>query len=135
MWELQQVLPVSHLLCAASNLNIFSIGIDVSDGFLVREVGSPSPASGLLPIDVDKAVWLVEPRRTTSVQKFSGTLAHPNWEDHLGLTLIAFTHCIYDTSDKELVLADIQGEVNFQLVKLPSCAMWLTVLCRISNVY
>ncbi|KIM35059.1 hypothetical protein M413DRAFT_79793 [Hebeloma cylindrosporum] len=86
-----------------------STGIDVSDGFLVRKLGSPSPASGLPPMEFDKAVWLVEPRRTTSVQKFSGTLAHPNREDELGLTLIAFTHFIYDTSDKELVLADIQG--------------------------
>ena len=34
----------------------------------------------------------------------------------LGLTLIAFTHFIYDTSNKELVLADIQGGVKFQLI-------------------
>ena len=110
------MLTISFLLSAASKIYIFSLGIDVSDGFLVREIGSPSPASGLQPVDVDKAVWLVEPRRTTSVQKFSGTLAYPNWEDELGLTLIAFTHFIYDTSDKELVLADIQGEVKFQLI-------------------
>lgn len=69
-------------------------------------------------MEFDKAVWLVEPRRTTSVQKFSGTLAHPNREDELGLTLIAFTHFIYDTSDKELVLADIQGKVDFQLIEV-----------------
>ena len=110
------MLTISFLLSAASKIYIFSLGIDVSDGFLVREIGSPSPASGLQPVDVDKAVWLVEPRRTTSVQKFSGTLAYPNREDELGLTLIAFTHFIYDTSDKELVLADIQGEVKFQLI-------------------
>lgn len=79
----------------------------------MREIGIPSPASGLQPVDIDKAVWLVEPRRTTSVQKFSGTLAHPNREDELGLTLIAFAHFIYDTSDKEFVLADIQGVVEF----------------------
>jgi len=110
------VLSISFLLSAASKIYIFSLGIDVSDGFLVHEIGSPSPASGLQPVDVDKAVWLVEPRRNTSVQKFSGTLAHPNREDELGLTLIAFTQFIYDTSDKELVLADIQGEVKFQLI-------------------
>lgn len=57
----------------------------------------------------DVAVWLVEPRRTTSVVKYSGTLVHPTRRDQVGIIVTAFAHYIYETSNKELVLADIQG--------------------------
>lgn len=57
----------------------------------------------------DAAVWLVEPRRTKSVRKFSGTLVHPNRIDKLGKTVSAFSHFSYEYSGNEIVLVDIQG--------------------------
>ncbi|KAF5325455.1 hypothetical protein D9619_009978 [Psilocybe cf. subviscida] len=84
-------------------------GITVSDGFLVREQGVPSAASGFPPDDIDGAVWLVEPRRSTSVIKFSGTMIHPARADNVSLTLAAFAHYVYHSSNHQLVLADIQG--------------------------
>lgn len=87
----------------------FSLDIVVSEGFLAREIGQPSSASSLAPFGDDAAVWLVEPRRTKAVRKFSGTLVHPNRQDKLGQTLSAFAHFVYESSGNELVFADIQG--------------------------
>ncbi|KAF8901850.1 kinase-like domain-containing protein [Gymnopilus junonius] len=87
----------------------FSSNIIISDGFLIREMGMPSPASSFSSFEKDTAVWLVEPRRTKAVRKFSGTLVHPTRRDKLGQTLSAFTHFVYEYSGKELVFADIQG--------------------------
>jgi hypothetical protein len=81
----------------------------VSEGFLICEIGEPSYASSLSSFEDNAAVWLVEPRRTKAVRKFSGTLVHPSRTDKLGLTLSAFAHFVYKYSGKELVLADIQG--------------------------
>ncbi|KAF8959843.1 hypothetical protein BDZ97DRAFT_1906085 [Flammula alnicola] len=90
----------------------FSSNIVVSEGFLVREIGEPSPASSLPSFEDDSAIWLVEPRRTKAVRKYSGTLVHPNRLDKLGQTLSAFAHFVYECSGKELVLADIQGHFS-----------------------
>jgi len=87
----------------------FSSNIVVSEGFLIREMGKPSLASSLASFEDDAAVWLVEPRRTKAVRKFSGTLVHPNRPDKLGQTLSAFAHFVYECSGNELVFADIQG--------------------------
>jgi hypothetical protein len=77
-----------------------SLDIFVTDAFLISEMGTtPSPAS----------VWLVEPKRTTFVVKYSGTLVHPTRRDKVGIIVTAFAHYIYEASNKELVLADIQG--------------------------
>ncbi|KAG6834598.1 hypothetical protein H0H93_008682 [Arthromyces matolae] len=84
-------------------------GLDVckdirfSDGFLVREHGS------CFDTLVDPAVWLIEPLRTTSVVKFSGTLCHPTRSDKIGKTITAFAHFVYEISQKSMVFADIQG--------------------------
>ncbi|KAF9523529.1 kinase-like domain-containing protein [Crepidotus variabilis] len=75
--------------------------IIVSEGFLIREDGPVSTASGLPPPSNNVAVWLVEPRRTTAVFKYSGTL--------IGMTLHAFCHFVFDFSNHKLVLADLQG--------------------------
>jgi hypothetical protein len=88
-----------------------NLDIVVSEGFLMREIGEPSPASSFSAFEEDAAVWLVEPRRTKSVRKFSGTLVHPNRPDKLGKTLSAFSHFVYEFSGQELVLVDIQGQV------------------------
>lgn len=75
-----------------------------------------SPASGFEDdMFGDVAVWLVEPRRTTSVVKYSGTLVHPTRRDQVGIIVTAFAHYIYETSNKELVLADIQGIVLYHI--------------------
>lgn len=74
------------------------LDIQMSDGFLIKE--HPSDGS---------TTWLVEPRRTTSVEKYSGTLQHPSRRDKIGQTLTAFAHFVYEISAKALVFADIQG--------------------------
>ena len=61
------------------------------------------------------AVWLVEPRRTKTVLKFSGTLNHPNRQDKVGTTISSFAHFSYQVSNRELVFADIQG-MNFATI-------------------
>lgn len=54
--------------------------------------------------------WLIEPKRPSTVIKFSGTLKHPaSREDMLGLTIYAFAHFVYLTSKGSRVIADIQG--------------------------
>ena len=89
----------------------------MTDAFLVSEVGTaPSPASGIADDEFhDTAVWLVEPKRTTSVVKYSGTLIHPTRRDKVGIIVTAFAHYIYEASNKELVLADIQGIVLYDI--------------------
>lgn len=62
---------------------------------------------------------MVEPRRTKSVQKFSGTLVHPSRKDKVGITLAAFTHFVYEFSENEIVIADIQGKPNITSQTLP----------------
>lgn len=61
---------------------------------------------------MDTAVWLVEPRRTKSVEKYSSTLLHPPRGDKIGITLSAFAHYVYSTTKEKLVLADIQGQID-----------------------
>ena len=94
------------------------LDIIVSEGFLICEQGTPSAASGLAPFKTDNMVWFVEPRHTRSVQKFSGTLVHPDRQDKVGLTLASFAHFVYDASHEELVLADIQvmSIISFQFL-------------------
>ena len=91
------------------------LDITVTEAFLIREVGLPSPASNLALFEDDSAVWLVEPRRTTSVEKYSGTLIHPHRKDKRGATLSAFAHFVYEMSHHELVFADIQGLIALVL--------------------
>lgn len=90
--------------------NKLSLDVILSEGFLAREVGTPSDASGLGPLEEgSSAVWLVKPRRTKTVLKFSGTLNHPNRQDKVGTTISSFAHFSYQVSNRELVFADIQG--------------------------
>ncbi|KAJ6500211.1 kinase-like domain-containing protein [Mycena vitilis] len=92
-----------------------------SDGFLMREIiddSGPSPASGVdmdsflssMDDDPDSAViWLVEPLRGSSLERWSGTLQHPAHENKPGQTIDAFMHFSYVYSQQTLVFADIQG--------------------------
>ena len=98
----------------------------------MREVSEPSIASGLSAFETDSPTWLIEPRRTKSVVKFSGTLVHPSRADKVGITLVAFVHFSYEISQKQLVFADIQGKdltLRFHILVL-------IILCsRLSHEY
>lgn len=85
------------------------LDIQVSDGFLIREQSSSSITGSHNLSGYESTTWLVEPRRTTSVVKFSGTLRHPTRDDKIGKTITAFAHFVYEVSKKSLVFADIQG--------------------------
>ena len=89
------------------------IGIQFSTAFIGEEIGlSSSAASGLCSESgiLEKAYWLVEPKRPSAVTKFSGTLSHQmNRNDLQSLTISAFAHFVYLKSKGTRVFADIQG--------------------------
>ncbi|KAF7371475.1 Kinase-like protein [Mycena venus] len=92
-----------------------------SRSLLVRETiegTGPSPASGVsmqafldsMDRNPDTAiVWLLEPSRGSAIERWSGTLQHPNHENKPGQTIDAFMHFSYVYSRQTLVFADIQG--------------------------
>ncbi|KAJ7161857.1 kinase-like domain-containing protein, partial [Mycena crocata] len=93
-----------------------------SDGLLVQEIigpDGPSPASGLtmdsfmasLDTNPNCAIfWLLEPLRSSSVERWSGTLQHPPHENKPGRTMDTFMHFSYVYSQQTLVFADLQSE-------------------------
>ncbi|KXN81077.1 hypothetical protein AN958_06131 [Leucoagaricus sp. SymC.cos] len=83
--------------------------ITVSEAFLIQKVGQPSTAAGLDEAQINKAIWLIEPRHTKATEKFTGTLQYPIWTDQTGMTIGAFAHYTFCSSNCQLVLADIQG--------------------------
>lgn len=85
--------------------------ITVTEAWIFRESNiTASKASGLFANGSSgSAVWLVEPRRTKAVDKYSSTLLHPPRDDKIGITLSAFSHYVYIASKKTFVLADVQG--------------------------
>ncbi|KAJ3727495.1 kinase-like domain-containing protein [Lentinula raphanica] len=91
--------------------------IAITECWLFKEKNfTPSKASGLaenVPKDTTEfsAVWLVEPRRTKAVEKYSSTLIHPPRGDKIGITLSAFTHYVLWSSQNKLVIADVQGSL------------------------
>ncbi|KAF8178854.1 kinase-like domain-containing protein [Mycena galopus ATCC 62051] len=54
-------------------------------------------------------VWLLEPLRGSSLERWSGTLRHPTHESKHGRTMDAFMHFSYVYSQQTLLFADIQG--------------------------
>ena len=55
-------------------------------------------------------VWLLEPMRGSSIERWSGTLKHPNHDNKVGQTMDAFMHFSYVYSQHTIVFADIQGD-------------------------
>ncbi|KAK6966417.1 hypothetical protein R3P38DRAFT_2590987 [Favolaschia claudopus] len=55
-------------------------------------------------------------REGARLRKYSGTLDHPKNSDKQGATINAFQYFVYLYSKKTLVLADIQGALNSQLL-------------------
>ncbi|KAH7889504.1 kinase-like domain-containing protein [Phlebopus sp. FC_14] len=97
-----------HDIARQRDVGIFS-GLVFSEGFLLRAHPqvTDTPAN---PLDQPvSAVWLVEPRRTTTVIKFSGTMQHPSTNDKRGITIAAFAYFVFEFSGHKLVFADIQG--------------------------
>ncbi|KAI1791093.1 kinase-like domain-containing protein [Ganoderma leucocontextum] len=95
--------------------------------YLAREIvgpNGPSKASGisqeswasLTEKDPDSTIiWLLEPRRSKSVTRWSGTLAHSKRADKRHSTMGAFVHFAYDWSQQTVVFADLQSSAG----KLP----------------
>ncbi|KAF5368808.1 hypothetical protein D9757_012281 [Collybiopsis confluens] len=91
--------------------------IIVSSCFLLQESEfNPSKASGIQiskdSLGADEGItWLVEPKRSPTVEKFTGTLVHGR--AHFGgltsETVHAFAHFVYSFTQQQLVVADLQG--------------------------
>lgn len=105
------------------DLLTISIDIQFAEGLLAQETGnSPSEALGITTFATDPenwlkhpegATWLVEDKRISTVQRFTGTLSHVPFSAG-GLccdTVHAFAHIIYDYTDGKLIMADLQGNV------------------------
>ncbi|KIK63059.1 hypothetical protein GYMLUDRAFT_242126 [Collybiopsis luxurians FD-317 M1] len=96
--------------------------LDVTPVWLAKEVHSttfPTPAAGISldeigsitnnEEDADITIsWLIEPRRTNAVRKYSGTNIHVQHSGKMGSILTAFAHFTYQASNGMFVLADIQ---------------------------
>ncbi|KAF5365395.1 hypothetical protein D9757_011674 [Collybiopsis confluens] len=88
--------------------------IQFSKCFLLQEDGAtPSIASAMkFAFGEDEGVtWLVEPRRSTSFEKFTGTLCHSRayFGGLASETVHAFAHYVYIFTKHEVVVADLQG--------------------------
>lgn len=75
---------------------------------------TPSPASGVVAAEFTsetEIIWLVEPKRSTIVERWSGTMEHPNHPDNkIGQTMSAFAHFSWICSKQTMVLVDLQSE-------------------------
>ena len=65
--------------------------------------------------DVDEGLtWLVEPKRTKVVERFTHTLYHKAKRNDLrSSTIYTFSHFAFGYSNSTLVFADIQGKIFF----------------------
>lgn len=101
-----------------------SSDFSVTSWLLARETverpdGTPSSASGISKYkwknettfsDWDAGVvWLLEPRRSVAVEKWSGTMMHPNRAGKWHTTMSAFAHFSFLFTERSTVLADLQS--------------------------
>lgn len=112
--EGQWFLKEFYTLCSTQAKVSVDKAIQFSSAFVGEETDSSesSFASGLRegPSSLNKVYWLVEPKRPSTVTKFSGTLSHQmNRKDLQSLTIAAFAHFVYLKSKATRVFADIQG--------------------------
>ncbi|KAJ7090464.1 kinase-like domain-containing protein, partial [Mycena epipterygia] len=80
--------------------------------FLGEKINSPTPASGVKEIGsgVPGLTWLVELKRSSTVEHFTYTLSHKSHKKDLQSGNIhAFAHFVWGHSNHTLILADIQG--------------------------
>lgn len=101
---------------------------EFTDCYLVEEIiakdSQPSPASGKTANErfdeyepstddeLPKICWLLEPLRPTAFTRYSGTLKHPKLHGKLGGSIHAFVHYAFELSARDLLFADIQGEIS-----------------------
>ncbi|KAJ7221193.1 kinase-like domain-containing protein, partial [Mycena rebaudengoi] len=58
----------------------------------------------------DSAItWLLEPLRSAAMDRWSGTLLHPNHSNKAGLTMDAFMHFSFVYSQSTLVFSNLQS--------------------------
>lgn len=106
---------------------------EFTDVFLAREVlgdTGPSPAAGIssetlaleqsaaadTPVDV---IWLIEPQRSAVVDRWSGTMQHPNYSNNkIGQTISTFAHFSLIYSGKTLVLVDLQSKRQASVLRI-----------------
>jgi hypothetical protein len=58
-----------------------------------------------------RVLWILEPKRSTEVQKYSGTLNHLNKQDLRTMTMNAFAHFTYLWTKGDFVFVDLQGRL------------------------
>ncbi len=95
----------------------FWIWVDIAfvSAYLAQEQpttgGKWSVASGLNETQFEGLNWLVEPKRPSTLIKYSGTLNYPSDRTDLrALTIYAFIHFVYGFSQNNIVFADVQGQ-------------------------
>jgi Alpha-kinase family len=54
-------------------------------------------------------LWLLEPCRATSVDRWSGTMSFPNHANKVGQTVMGFTHFAHVYSKMTMAFADLQS--------------------------
>lgn len=97
---------------------------EITKCWLAQEVitseAAPSPASGIVKevfeaesSTTHRIVWLLEPLRNPSVTHYTGTMEHPAGRDQLALTLSTFVHYVFQSSEGNVIFADIQGVFSF----------------------
>ncbi|KAJ7025599.1 adaptin N terminal region-domain-containing protein [Mycena alexandri] len=83
----------------------------VSDGFIILEA-FPPPSDDTVEDDNDEDcgfTYLVEPLRSTTVTKFTGTFGASTATDKLTSTVLAFSHYVMQDTACFLAFADLQG--------------------------
>ncbi|KAF7354006.1 hypothetical protein MVEN_01087400 [Mycena venus] len=89
-----------------------AIGLEFARAFLGEEIQSPTPASCVKEITPGSPglTWLVEFKRSSTVEHFTYTLSHRSTKRDLrSSTIYAFAHFVWGHSNKRLIIADIQG--------------------------
>ncbi|KAG6834916.1 hypothetical protein H0H93_006404 [Arthromyces matolae] len=108
----QWFMDIFYQMChRKANVAVFQ-HLSVADAFLAEEVDGHSVASGEEGSDsnLDGVTWLVEPKRSLALTKFSGTLQHRTTNRDLkSLTVYAWAHFVFGYSRESMVVADIQG--------------------------
>lgn len=90
---------------------ILGADFDFTSFILLREVKEHKTSSGYVIYELGDA-WLAEPRRALTVEKFSGTLNHPQpaVSTIVNKTMYALAHFIYHSTGNDLVYTDLQGD-------------------------
>jgi len=95
--------------------NTYRTDFSFTDAIIAREVveKTPSIPSGLaseeLCDEFTDITWLLEPRRTIEVTKYSGTMQPAQVKTLPYMTMAAFAHYTYQVTDGDLVFVDLQG--------------------------